>query len=248
MLLAVVLAVVLLTQPAPAHTTHYPRHGGLLFPVAGDTLHVEGTWPSQRLFRLYVYDVDSRPLPAERLRAISGQVEAAGVISPLTLREDDGFFEARLPTLKLPAEMALQLTLAGGANEGIHFIFPSHSDERALTFALEPTVIPETLPATIAALRADVRDAEALMAQQQSAYVFGPAIRVRDHALALERFLPPPGEARIRVEAHIREAVRVSWQAHLAADEGTVAQVQVALDELRRIVHELATELGVGER
>lgn len=241
---AAVLAVTLMIQSA-THTTHYPRYGGQLFPVAGDTLHIEGTWPAQRVFRLYVYDVDSRPLPAERLRQISGRVEAGGSTAALVLADGEGFFEARVPTLKLPAEIVLYLALANGAEDGAYFIFPAHSDDRALTFALEPTVIPETLALTLAALRDDVAGAEALMEQQQSAFVFGPSIRARDHALALERFLPASGEARARAEAQIREAVRVAWLLHIASDEGTVAQVQAALDELRRAVAELALAFGV---
>lgn len=237
---AVAIVVALLTQAAPGHTTHYPRHGGQLFPMAGDTVHVEGTWPSQRVFRLYVYDVDSRPLAEDRLRAITGKVEAGGSTIPLVLRDGEDFFEARLPTLKVPAEIALQLTLAGGAAEGVYFIFPGYSDDRALTFALESTVIPETLAATMAALRADIRDADALMAQQQSAFVFGPAIRARDHALALERFLPAAGAVRSRAATQIREAVRTAWLVHLAADEGTVADVEAALEELRRVAGDLA--------
>jgi len=245
---AVLLAVAVLVQAPPVHTTHYPRHGGQLFPLAGDTIHIEGTWPAQRVFRLYVYDVDSRPLPNERLRDIRGSAAAAGATSALVLREDEGYFEARLPTLPMPAEIELQLTLPGGASDGVYFIFPSHSDDRALTFALEPTLIPASLALTVAALQADVRAAADLLAQQQSAYAFGPAIRVRDHALSLERFLPATGESRARAQTQIREAVRIAWVLHVANDKSPLAQVQGAIDELRRAVGELGFVFGVEPR
>lgn len=239
MLFAVVLAAALGLQSAPQHTTHYPRHGGQLFPIASDTLHIEGTWPSQRVFRLYVYDVDSRPLPIERLRAITARVEASGATSSLVLREKESYFEARIPSLKAPAQLAVQLALADGKSDGVLFIFPANTDDRAMTFALQPTVIPPTIALTVAALGADINDANLLMEQHQSAYVFGAAIRVRDHSLSLERFLPSLGESRLLAESKIREAVRTSWLLHLAADEGTLLQTQTALEEMRRAVEEL---------
>lgn len=243
---AVGLGLLLLAQGLGVHTTHYPRHGGLFFTAFNDRLHVEGTWPAQRLFRVYLSEVDGRAVSIDRLKAISGTVEAGGEKSRLRLR-DDGYFEARLPTLKVPAEILLVLEDDGDTG-GMNFIFASHSDERALSFALLPTVIPDTLAATLGALRRDVADATDLIKQQQSAFVFAPAVRARDHALSLERFLPASPASRAKAEAAIRETVRVAWLLHIVVDEGSVDDVQAALDELRRAVDELPAVLGSGRR
>lgn len=235
--LAAAVAVLVLQQAIGVHTTHYPRHGGLFFTAFNDTLHVEGTWPSQRLLRIYVSEADGGAVSRERLKSISGIVEAGGAKSGLRLR-DDGVFEARVPTLKSPAEIQVLLT-ENGETGGMHFIFASHSDERALSFALEPTVIPATLQRTLAALREDVADAADLMEKQQSAFVFAPAVRARDHGLSLERFLPAEPGARAIAEAAIRETVRIAWLLHITVDEDSEAQVRLAIDELRRAVDEL---------
>ena len=235
--LAAALALLLLQQAIGVHTTHYPRHGGLFFTAFNDTLHVEGAWPAQRLLRIYVSEPDGRAVSKERLKAISGTVEAGGTKTPLRLR-DDGVFEARVPTLKMPAEILVLLT-ENGETGGMHFIFTSHSDDRALSFALEPTVIPDTLTRTLAAMRRDVDDATELMEQQQSAFVFAPAVRARDHALSLERFLPADPTARAVADAAIRETVRVAWMLHIAVDEDSATEARLVLDELRRMVGEL---------
>src|SRR5262249_42150563 len=147
------------------------------------------------------------------------------------LQMDEGRFEARIPTLKLPGEIALRVTLGGNRQpEGFYFIFPTYSDESALTFALEPTVIPATLSGIVDALHDDVRDAERLIERQQPAFLFAPAARGSDHALALDAYLPRlAADARARAAEAIRAAVRTSWLLHLAADNGTEEQVGGAM-------------------
>lgn len=240
MTLVSLVTTVLLMQAAPVHTTHYPRHGGQFFTAAGDTLHLEVIWPSPRVLKLYVYDEEARPLPLERLRQVSGRLIAGGVRSPLVLREREALFEMRLPVVSVTTHLSLELTPSNGASpETFQFAFADYTDESVLKVAHEPTPIPETLDATLEALLDDVRDADGLIERRQSAYVFAPAVRARDHALALERFLPQLGDVRPRAEAAIREVVRVAWLLHIATDEGTPAQVEGALDELSRLIAEL---------
>ena len=65
------------------HGNHNPQHGGQFFMAPDNTHHLEGTLPSSRLFRLYLYDDYARPLPAARLKAAQGRVEVNGRSIPL---------------------------------------------------------------------------------------------------------------------------------------------------------------------
>lgn len=238
MLFKTLLALLLFAQDPAEHSTHYSKHGGIFFTIADDTVHAEGVWPRQGLFRIYIYDQASQPLPAARLRAISGHLQIGTVSRKLVLREHERMFEARIPILTLPGELQVQLKLPGrAALEGFQFIFPQLSDERAMTFALEPTVIPATLAGLLDALRQDVRDCERLIEGGQSAYAFGPAVRARDHGLALERhaarLAPDP---RAGAESAVRDVVRAAWLVHTVVDNGTIEQIREALSELRAAV------------
>jgi len=238
--------VVLLLLQDIVHGTHNARHGGVFFSSRDDTFHVEGVWPRQRTLKVYVTDAADRPLDAARLRAIRGRVLIGNADFPLVLREQDRLFEARIPVLRPPAELIVELRTPGQAEpDGFQFIFGGFSDERALSFSTDPTVIPRTLPGVLDALKRDVRDAERLMADNQSAYVFAPALRARDHALALERHFTtlPPGR-RPRAEAAIRAAVRAAWLLHTAGDDGTPPQAQAATAELRAAVDDVVAAMG----
>jgi hypothetical protein len=246
MLFKALLALVLLAQQGPEHSTHYPRHGGQFVTDAGDTVHIEAVWPRQGLFRLYLYDQSSQPLPVSRLRAVTGRVMIGHASWKLVLREHDRVFEARIPVLKLPGELDLELKLTGrDAVAGYHFVFPVLSDEHAMTFALEPTVIPATLAGLLDALRKDVRDCERLIDSGQSAYAFGPAVRARDHGLALERYAarlaPHP---RAGAESAVRDVVRAAWLVHTVVDNGTIEQTRAALEQLRAAVGDAPAAFG----
>jgi hypothetical protein len=240
------IAALLLAQIAPPHSTHNPKHGGAFFLAAGDTLHVEGVWPQQRLFKFYIYDAASRPLAPERMRQLRGDVEAGGQTVPLIPARDGSVFVARVPPLAIPATIIVRIAwLPGGDQEGFQFQFGGYSDEHALSFDLEPTVIPRTRSAILAALRADVREAESLVARRDAAFAFAPAAHGRDHVLALERFvtdLPPAG--RPRAAAAIREVVRISWLMHLAGDDGSDEQVGAAAAQFRAAVEDCVSAFG----
>ena len=79
----------------PPHSTHNAKHGGEFFLAAGDTLHVEGVWPQQRVFKLYVYDAASLPLSRERMQRVRGRVNVGGQELPLILARDGSHLEAR---------------------------------------------------------------------------------------------------------------------------------------------------------
>ena len=231
--LAIVTALIAMAAPsqdARFHLPHQPLHGGQFFATALDTLHIEGVWPEQRRFKLYVADEWGRPLPEARLRELGGRIVAGDVSVPLTMSVDAEYLEARLPTLKLPAELSLVLAVPGRADEGFQFSFHAYSDEQnAVRFPIEPTAIPDSLSGILSALRTDQDEIEAVFLRGQLAFVYAPADRARDHLLALEAYLPDldaPGRA--RAEELIRAGVRAAWLLHVASDEGTLAQANAA--------------------
>lgn len=229
-IVSVLIAMAVAPQDARFHLPHEPLHGGQFFSAAQDTLHVEGVWPEQRRFKLFVADQWGRPLPEARLRELAGRIVVGDVSVPLAVAADAEYLEARLPTLKMPAELSLVLSVPGREDEGFQFSFHAYSDERnAVSFPIEPTIIPDSLPGILAALRADGDDIDAVFSRGQLAFVYAPADRARDHALALEAHLPGLAVAkRAQAEELIRIAVRAAWLLHVASDEGTLAQANMA--------------------
>jgi hypothetical protein len=231
-----------LDQPPPAHSTHNPKHGGQFFSAAGDTLHVEGVWPQQRVFKLYIYDASSRPLALERMRQLRASVDVGGQTLPMLLASDGSAFIARVPPLKIPAQLVARVNLSSaGEPEGFALNFYGFSDEHGPSFDVEPTVMPKSRSAIVAALRDDVRDVERLVRSEQGPFVFAPAVHGRDHALGLEPFLPQLGAAaRPRAQDAIRAVVRAAWLLHIAGDDGNNEQVRGAAIAFQAAVAEIA--------
>lgn len=246
-IISVLIAIASAPQDARFHLPHEPLHGGQFFPAAQDTLHVEGVWPEQRRFKLFVADEWGRPLPEARLRQLGGRIVAGEVSAPLTVAADAEYLEARLPTLKMPAELSLVLSVPGHQDEGFQFSFHAYSDERnAVRFPIEPTVIPDSLSGILAALIADQDEVAAVFARGQLAFVYAPADRARDHVMALEPYLPGLPEAqRAQAGELIRAAVRAAWLLHVASDEGTLAQAHAARTGLNTAIAEVAAAFQV---
>jgi hypothetical protein len=120
------------------HGDHNPRHGGQFFMAPDNWHHVEGTYPSDRIFRLYVYDDYARPLPLARLRAITGRVVTSERFDPVTrttreLRSfplraarNGAYLEATLDTVPLPSDLTAKVKFAGDAGEH-RFDFTFHT-------------------------------------------------------------------------------------------------------------------------
>ena len=75
-------------QKTLAHGNHNPQHGGQFFMAADSWHHIEGTYPSPGVFRLYLFDDYTKPLAADRIAAVTARVVTKEETNPQT-------FEAR---------------------------------------------------------------------------------------------------------------------------------------------------------
>jgi hypothetical protein len=242
------LALAGLIVPANAQPTHdhTSRHGGILLWAAGRTVHVEATWPMQGVVRVFVYDDVMRPLTADGLVGIRAQVAIGSEVHTLQ-PSTGGFLEAAIPSLTAPAQMTLRFARPPAGEEQIPLTFDGHSEEnQAFSFMLPPTPIPGTLAGVLEALRGDARDARASVENTASIFAYAPAVRARDHLMALERYLPALAPAaRPRAEATILAGVRAAWLLHTAADSGISPwQITGSVDILSEALDDVISAFG----
>jgi hypothetical protein len=124
------------------HGNHNPQHGGVFFMAPDNWHHVEGTYPREQVFRLYLYDDYARPLTPADLKRVSARVVTNETYDPATrttnelaafaLRasRDATYLEARLNRVPLPAAMTAKVKLKPDAPEyRFDFTFPSVTKE-----------------------------------------------------------------------------------------------------------------------
>jgi hypothetical protein len=96
-------------QYAPrAHGNHNPQHGGSFFMAPDNWHHLEGAYFAPGVFRLYLYDDFTRPLPLDQVRATAARL----ILSPGTkdskefpLVRNGRFLEAKVGKLPFPTEL-----------------------------------------------------------------------------------------------------------------------------------------------
>jgi hypothetical protein len=243
---ALVLLVVFAAQP-PRHAAHQPTHEGVFATVAGDSLHLEAVWAAPGRIRLFVTDRAGRALPAARLRALNARVVDDGHEEPLqpSAHDHDAVEGSMRPDVSVPRTVTIVLTPPGRPDMRVTFTFPSYTGGDAETFTVPPTHIPPTRREILARLAIERREAHALVdgGPHEGAYVV--LTRVRDYALALEKYvgsLPPA--RRTRADTAIRETVRTSWLLHASLDNGLPGQSWLSATMMRDAVDELMAAFG----
>ena len=198
------------------HGNHNPQHGGQFFMAPDNSHHLEGTLPSARLFRVYLYDDYARPLPTGRLKDIRGVLEVNGRSIPLTTAPSSSL-EARIEPLTMPARLTAKLRLKADAPEyRFDFAFPVLTKDPSAAAArprtaqppapqtkapdavaaaaggssIDPALIQVPIPATVPEILAQlrVRDLQVreLIDRGNLPALFVPAFQARDLAIALE--------------------------------------------------------------
>src|SRR6185436_13158686 len=92
-----------------AHGNHHPQHGGMFFMASDNWHHLEGTYPENGLFRLYIYDDYSKPLPADQMKQLDGSVVRGSQKVALKLAVDGKTLEGRISNVTLPAQLAVNV-------------------------------------------------------------------------------------------------------------------------------------------
>ena len=141
-------------MPRP-HGNHNPQHGGLFFMAPDNWHHLEGTYRSGGVFRMYLYDDFTRPLANDQVRQMTGRVITKGGASfPLVPVQNGRYLEAKVGKLAFPAEMAAKLKFKTTSPEHhFDFAFPEFSKEPAAprltdNAAASPPKPPQSTPGT----------------------------------------------------------------------------------------------------
>lgn len=183
---------------------------------------------------------------SDRLRALTLRVD--GRETSLQLLDDNGTFEATVampPDMSGPGAITLAIAQPGGAAEMVRFPFTSFNTPDSQLVLVPPTVVPATQDGIIAMLKDESRETQAMLDGQPNHGVYISVTRVRDLALALEAYVPSlPAPERIRATAAVREAVRVSWLAHAAADNGLPHHTRLGVILMRNAIAELRAAFG----
>lgn len=250
---------------AAAHGNHNPQHGGQFFMAQDYWHHVEGVYPSPGVFRLYLYDDYTKPLAADKVKAIKARLvtkeetnpttfvtkEVASV--PLAVGGDGAYLEAAIDTLPLPANLTMQAVFTpDGKEQRFDFAFADFSTDSmpaALDVASRLMMdIPDT-PGALVKMLAERRDTLAeVVSRGGLSEVWVPALQGKELALALElhgRELPEVRRA--AVEAASKTIVLAAFRLDSAGDRGEREVVQRAATEFADGVKQMEAVFG-GQR
>ena len=142
-----------------AHGDHNPRHGGQFFMAEDKWHHLEGTYPSAGLFRMFLYDNFTKPIAAKKARGRvvieEGGKETASF--PLTLSKNGQTLEAKVapaaqPGAASPLRIAAKVTFGDNTPEQrFDFAFTELSKEPAVAPATTSAAPSPSKPAATAA-------------------------------------------------------------------------------------------------
>jgi hypothetical protein len=143
------------------HGNHNPQHGGQFFMAPDNWHHIEGTYPRDRVFRLYLYDDYARPLSAADLRRVQARVVTRETFDPSTRKtteisafalrpsRDGAYLEARVDRAPMPAEMSAKVRLKPGSPEyRFDFTFQTMTKEPPPPAVAHAAPAPRRPPAT----------------------------------------------------------------------------------------------------
>jgi hypothetical protein len=188
---------------ARAHGDHNPKHDGQLFMGADAWHHIEGTYPSAGLFRLFFYDNFTKSMNAKAFSASlvvfdpKANVDKELGTFPLTLTREGTTMEAKLPAALagLPLKAAAKVKFdAVKPPQRFDFAFQAYSKDPA-----PPAAAPQaTRPANSTASTTAPKTAPAPAAPKPAA---SPAAAPRTPAATTAAATPPKQEPAPAVQA-----------------------------------------------
>lgn len=173
-------------EPRP-HGDHNPRHGGQLFMADDAWHHIEGTYPSAGLFRVFFYDDWTKPLAPKGFTARAVVKDAGGKeIATLPLRAGriSNTMDARIPNAGLTLIASLRVRFKASEPEKLF-------DFQFAAYTKEPAAPAPTITAAPAA-PAPARSVSASPAPARQAASTPPPAPATEQAAASSFTLPPP--------------------------------------------------------
>jgi hypothetical protein len=224
-----------------AHGNHNPQHGGQFFMAPDNWHHLEGAYPRDRTFRLYLYDDFARALPPAEMKRITASVTSGQRSFPLRVAGNGAYLEARVDAVKLPAEMTVKVRFKADAPEyPFDFTFAALTKEPASPAAaraaapqpvapVAPGVEPETIGGILEQLKQRDAEVQALIREGNFAAVWVPAFQAKDLAVALEPHLARLSpSSRAIADPAVQRVVRFAWLLDAFGDVGNRQQVESA--------------------
>ena len=246
-----------------AHGDHNPRHGGQLFMAPNNWHHIEGTYPSAGLLRIFIYDDFTRPLP---LGGIAGRVVTRETFDPaakqtkeieafpLRRSENGQYLEARIGSAALPSQVTAKIRFTPNGNEyRFDFSFPEYTREPPagglLTSAARAPAAPAGVSGSDESLRAQLqahsKEVDRLIGEGAFTAVWIPALAAKDLALELEqRSNDAPEAERLRVAAAVKRLALAAWLLDMYGDLGDRTKLIDAYRSFSAAVAELAIAHG----
>ena len=224
------------------HQDHNPKHGGMFFMAPDNWHHLEGTYPMEGVFRIFLYDNFSEPMQVERFRGRAVLEESFDPASkqtdellayPLRPSSDGSFLEAKVGTVSLPLEITAKIQFEdGGIFERFDFVFQEVSLDVNLDLAL-PTVSPQQfiIPLATVDIVAAIVDRDKtvreLIESGRLAEVYLPALQAKDLALALEPRMEIHDRDRGAVARWaLKQLVRSAWLLDDYGDMGNRTKIE----------------------
>src|SRR5436190_14408894 len=127
--------------PRP-HGNHNPQHGGIFFMAPDNWHHLEGALPRAGVFRLYLYDDFTKPLPRDQVQKTTARLVLTETFDPATRTskevsavplvpaQNGRYLEAKVARTTLPAQMTAKIKFQPAAPEHrFDFTFAEYSKE-----------------------------------------------------------------------------------------------------------------------
>jgi Heavy metal binding domain len=239
------------------HANHNPRHGGLFFMAPDLWHHLEGTYESDEIFRVYLYDDYTRPLSPDLAKQVAGRVVTKEIFDaatkttkeiaafPLKLSSDGDYLEARPGRMKLPAEMTAKVKFKSGDQEyRFDFTFGEFSVDKAATpadVASSLFEVPDDLGEVLKLLDERVTVIGDLVRKGAFSEVWVPAFQAKDLALSLDaRTRTLPLAKRAVATDGVERLVRAAWMLDASGDTGNRNEVEQAYGAFASAAREVA--------
>src|SRR5579864_8076229 len=113
-----------------AHGNHNPQHGGQFFMASDSWHHLEGTYFAPGVFRLFLYDDFTKPLPVAKVKTMNARLILTKDGRELPLIRNGRVLEAKVGKLPFPATMQAHVQFeANGKDNLFDFTFERYSKD-----------------------------------------------------------------------------------------------------------------------